>query len=72
MPVALRIFLLSLFFGGAGGYAGFRLGVVVAWRLAKGEYREAIAMAAAVLSALLIGTASAVTAGVLAGRKNRD
>ena len=68
MPVALKIFVLSLVSGAFGGYAAFRVGWYLAMRFVSGEYREAIAMAVGVLSALLIGTASAVTAGVLAGR----
>ena len=68
MPVALKIFLLSLVCGAGGGYVGFRVGFWVAMKFVSGEYGEAIAMAIAALSALLVGTASAVTAGVLAGR----
>ena len=71
MPVALRIFLLSLICGGTGGYAAFRIAFFLAMRFGRGEYREVIAMAIAVLSALLVGTASAVTAGVLAGRNKK-
>jgi len=68
MPAALKIFILSLFAGALGGYAAFRLAFYVAWKLISGEYREMLALGIAVLAALLVGVASAVTAGVLAGK----
>lgn len=68
MPVGLRIFLLSLASGAGGGYIAFRVGFWVAMKFVSGEYGEAIALAIAALAALLVGIASAVTAGVLAGR----
>ena len=68
MPVALRIFLLSLVCGAAGGYVAFRFAFWVALKFVSGEYGEAIALGVAALSALLVGIASAVTAGVLAGK----
>jgi hypothetical protein len=68
MPGALKIFMLSLLAGAGGGYVAFRVAFYVALRFLTGEYREALAIAIAALSALLVGTASAVTAGVLAGR----
>jgi len=68
MPTGLRVFLLSLLFGALGGYVAFRVAFYLAMRFVGGEYRDVIAIAAAVLSALLIGCASAVTAGVLAGK----
>lgn len=68
MPAALKIFLLSLLSFAAGGYVAFRVAFYIALKLISGEYREPLAMLVAVLAALLIGTASAVTAGVLAGR----
>lgn len=71
MPVALKVFLLSLVCGGGGGYLAFRVVFYLALRFVGGEYREAIAIAVAALAALLIGTASAVTAGVLAGRATK-
>ncbi len=71
MPVGLRVFLLSLLFGALGGYAAFRVGFWLAMRFVGGEYRDVIAIGVAVLSALLVGCASAVTAGVLAGRATR-
>ncbi|MBL8956467.1 MAG: hypothetical protein JNK82_37175 [Myxococcaceae bacterium] len=71
MPVGLRVFLLSLVCGAAGGYAAFRVAFWLAMKFVGGEYRDVIAIGAAVLSALLIGCASAVTAGVLAGRARR-
>ena len=69
MPVGLKVFLLSLVAGAGGGYVAFRLAFFVAYKLISGEYREPLSMAIAVLSALLFGMASAVTAGVLAGRQ---
>jgi hypothetical protein len=71
MPSALKIFLLSLLAFGAGGYVAFRVAFFIALKLISGEYREPLALGVAALAALLIGTASAVTAGVLAGRNKQ-
>ncbi len=68
---ALKIFLLSLISGAGGGYLAFRVAFFLALRFWKGDNAELIAMAAAVLSALVVGCASAVTAGVLAGKATR-
>ena len=68
---ALQIFLLSVVSGAGGGYLAFRIAFFLTLRFWRGENVELIAMMAAVLSALVFGCASAVTAGVLAGKATR-
>jgi hypothetical protein len=69
VPVALRVFCSSLFVGLVGGYGAFRVAFWLGLKFLRGEYAEALAMALAVLAALSVGVASAVTAGVLAGKR---
>ncbi len=71
LPDGLKVFLLSLLAAAFGGYTAFRLAFWLAMKLISGEHKEALALAVAVLSSLLVGVASAVTAGVLSG-KRRD
>ena len=66
--MALRVFFYSLLAGGVGGYGAFRIAMFLALKFLRGEYAEIMAGAIAILSALLVGVASAVTAGVLAGK----
>jgi hypothetical protein len=72
MPLALRVFFFSLLAGVGGGYVAFKVAFFIAMKFARGDYREAVAMVIALVAALLIGGCSAITAGVLAGRRNRD
>jgi hypothetical protein len=66
MPTALKIFLWSLFAGIGGGYLGMRL---CFWIAERWFPREPFAMGLAMLFTGAIGVASAVTAGVLMGKK---
>jgi hypothetical protein len=68
VPLALRVFACSLIAGLAGGYGAYRLGFYLAQKFLRGEYAEVLAVLIAIGSALAVGVASAVTAGVLAGR----
>lgn len=68
MPRALKIFLASLLFGLAGGYVALRLSF---WLVERFYPHEPIAGAFALLATGSIGVASAVTAGVLIGKKDR-
>ena len=68
MPLAIKIFFLSLVSGVAGGYGAFRLALYVAAKFFDGEMAEIYVAMIAVGSALVVGMASAVTAGVLAGK----
>lgn len=68
MPTALKIFLWSLFAGLAGGYAGMRL---CFWIAEHWFPREPLAAGLAMLFTGAIGVASAVTAGVLMGKKTK-
>lgn len=68
---AFKIFLLSVVSGAGGGYVAFRVAFFLTMRFWRGENVEAIAVIAAVLSALVFGCASAVTAGVVAGKASR-
>jgi hypothetical protein len=66
MPIGLKIFLWSLLAGVGGGWAALRVGFWVADRFWRGE---PLAVGGAVLASLAVGVASAVTAGVLIGKK---
>lgn len=66
MPNALKIFLLSLIAGIGGGYAGARF---CFWVVERWFPREPMAGGVALLFAAAIGVASAVTAGVLMGKR---
>ena len=66
MPNALKIFLLSLIAGLGGGYAGMR---ICFWIVERWFPREPMAAGFAMLFTLAIGVASAVTAGVLMGKR---
>ena len=68
MPNALKIFIWSLFAGLSGGFVALRLG---AWIAERWFPREPLAMAVALILTAGIGVASAVTAGVLMGKKAR-
>ena len=68
MPTALKIFLWSLFAGIGGGYLGMRL---CFWIAERWFPREPFAMGLAMLFTGAIGVASAVTAGVLMGKKTK-
>ena len=67
-PLALKVFACSLIAGVAGGYGAYRLAFFLAQKFLSGEYAEVLAVVIAMGSALAVGVASAVTAGVLAGR----
>ncbi len=68
MPNALKIFLWSLFAGLGGGFVALR---VAGWIAERWFPREPLAMAIALICTAGIGVASAVTAGVLMGKKQR-
>lgn len=68
MPTALKIFLWSLFAGLAGGSVGMRL---CFWIAEHWFPREPLAAGLAMLFTGAIGVASAVTAGVLMGKKTK-
>ncbi|MDP1822703.1 MAG: hypothetical protein Q8L48_05660 [Archangium sp.] len=68
MPTALKIFLWSLIAGLAGGYVGMH---VCFWVAQHWFPREPMAGIVAVLLTGAIGVASAVTAGVLMGKRAR-
>jgi hypothetical protein len=72
LPVALKIFFLSLLCGVGGGYVGFRIAFWLALKFLQGEYAEFMAMLIAMLGALLVGGSAAITAGVMAGRRRDD
>lgn len=72
MPLAIKIFFLSLVSGVAGGYGAFRLALFIAAKFFDGELAEIYVAMIAVAAALLVGMASAVTAGVLAGRSTQS
>ena len=72
MPLALKIFLLSLGSGVAGGYGGFRLGFWLALKfLRDDEMKEPLAVMIAIASCVAVGVASAVTTGVIAGKATK-
>ncbi len=71
MPIAIKIFFMSLVAGVAGGYGAFRLALFIAAKFFKGELAEIYVAMIAVAAALLVGMASAVTAGVLAGKSSQ-
>ena len=66
MPTALKIFLWSMFTGIVGGYAGMRF---CFWIAERWFPREPMASAVALIFTTAIGVASAVTAGVLMGKR---
>lgn len=68
MPNALKIFIWSLFAGIGGGYVGLR---VCFWIAAHWFPRAPMAEVFALIFTLAIGVASAVTAGVLMGKRAR-
>jgi hypothetical protein len=68
MPNALKIFLWSLFAGLGGGYLGMRF---CFWVVERWYPREPMAAGLALLFTGAIGVASAVTAGVLMGKRAR-
>lgn len=68
MPNALKIFIWSLVFGVGGGYVGMR---VCFWIAVRWFPREPMAEVFALIFTLAIGVASAVTAGVLMGKRDR-
>lgn len=73
MPLALKIFLLSLTTGLGGGYVGFRVGFYLALRfLPESEMKEIYSGLIAVIAAAAMGVASAVTTGVLAGKRAKN
>lgn len=69
--IALKVFFVSLLGGAGGGYVAFRVAVYLTVRFWRGDQVEVMAMIFGVISALVVGCASAVTAGVLAGRAAR-
>ncbi|MFL5318716.1 MAG: hypothetical protein ACJ790_03600 [Myxococcaceae bacterium] len=71
MPLALKIFLMSLLTGVGGGYAGFRVAWYLAMRYGEGEYKEGIAILVAIAGAAAVGIASAVTTGVMMGKRSK-
>jgi hypothetical protein len=73
MPFALKVFLWSLFSGTAIGGLSFKLILYFGQRWAGGDQeREIIVGILAVLGALAMGVAGAVSAGVVAGKKARS
>lgn len=68
MPTALKIFIWSFIAGLSGGFVALRVG---AWIAERWFPREPMAMAVALICTAGIGVASAVTAGVLMGKKQR-
>jgi hypothetical protein len=72
LPVALKIFVLSLVCGVGGGYLGFRVAFWLALRFIHGEYAELVAVLVAALGALLVGGSAAITGGIMAGRRRED
>jgi len=68
MPKALKIFLSSLLFGLAGGYAALRLSFWIVERWYQGD---TVAAVLALIATGSIGVATAVTAGVLMGKAER-
>ncbi len=71
MPVALKVFLLSLLFGLGGGYLAFRIAFFIALKLIDGEHAIIYANMIALLAGALVGVCSAITAGVMAGRATK-
>lgn len=69
MPLALKIFLASLTTGVGGGYVGFRVAYYVAMKYLEGDYREGMAALIALGAAVAVGIASAVTTGVMMGKR---
>jgi len=68
MPSALRIFVSSLLAGAVGGWATFRFGT---WLVERFLDESPAAFAALILGTALVSVASAVTAGVVLGRRAR-
>ena len=68
MPPALKIFLWSLFTGLVGGYVGMR---VCFWIVERWFAHEPYAQVLGLILTLAIGVSSAVTAGVLMGKRPR-
>lgn len=68
---AFKIFLLSLVSGVGGGYVAFRVTFFLVLKFWKGDNVDAMAVIFSVLAALAVGCASAVTAGVIAGKATK-
>lgn len=72
MPLALKIFLLSLTTGLGGGYVGLRIGFWLALRyLPPDDMRELYAGMIAIVACASVGVATAVTTGVIAGKRSK-
>lgn len=70
MPLALKIFLLSLTTGLGGGYVGFRVGFWLALKFVPdSEMKDVYTVMIALISCAATGVATAVTTGVLAGKR---
>jgi hypothetical protein len=69
MPNALRVFLGSLLFGVLGGYGTLRVGT---WVVERWFSQDPLAFAVTLLATGAVGVASAVTAGVMLGKRDRD
>jgi hypothetical protein len=73
MPPALRVFLWSLFSGLVSGAFAFRAILFFATRWAgEDEYRQMLAVFLSIVGALAVGVSGAVTAGVMAGKRQKS
>lgn len=69
MPTALKVFIASLLTGLGVGVFTYKLAFFIALKFLSGPNAEAFAVLIAVASGVVIGITSAITAGVMIGKK---
>lgn len=71
IPLALKVFFFSLLTGAGGGYAAFKIAVYLTLKYWRGDNPDSISFLMGLAAALVFGTCSAITGGVLAGRATK-